>query len=210
MNLIRFFLYLILAYLTVVYFWSKYGDLSIREVESQIWFFLSQWWKENTQDTLSSNSPCKTVPTSYGEKIHDAIKDYTGNDFNFTFWKNGTFSEYHVPCYTLEIVPKNNDIDNDLPIIEVLALDRFQKCTLNDQLLASRIKSEKSLGKVFLHFLYASNVDELHAYYQLLLAEKQYADNTNMRNAAPVADSTLSEALNLFDDSVCGDTYAQH
>lgn len=209
MNIYRFVLYFLLSYFAIVYLWARFRNLYIKEIEAQIFPPLFHLLKDKLSEISSDDCCYSNIPISYGEKIHDAIKDYTNNDFDMTFCVNETYSEFHVPCYTLDIVPKNNNIDNDLPIIEVQALDRFRKCALCDHLLASRIKSEKSLGKVFLRILYASNENELRAYNHLLCKEKQYADKVSMRNAAPMTDNVLSEALNLFDDTA-GGIYVQH
>lgn len=207
MNFFRFFSYLLLAYFAFVYFWARFGNLHIKEIEAKIFPSLFHWWNENTQDK-SCNT--KIVPFSYAEQIHDSVKNFTNNSFDFTLWNNISYSDFSVPCFMMDIIPRNNDIDSDLSIIEVQALDRFQKCSLADNLLASRIITKKINGKVYLYILYASNNAELIRYNQLLEAEKTHSDKVGMRNAAPVADSALSEALNLFDSSVCGDTYAQH
>lgn len=207
MDIMRFFAALLLLYLLIVYLWSKFGNLPIIEVESQIWAFLFKWWRENTQ--AASPDIKKFVPVEYAEQIHDSIRNYTNNSFNMTIWQNGVYSDFEVPCFTMDIVPRNNNIDADLPIIEVQALDHFQKCTLVDNLLASRIISKKIMGKVYLYILYASNDEELKRYNQLLEHEKKYADKIGLQNAAPISDSNLSEAFNLFDDIV-GDSYAQN
>lgn len=200
-------IYFLMFYPTFVYVVAKIGKMELREVETMIWSFLRKWWHENTS---GGNAPQiqNPVPVQYAEKIHDSVKEYTNNGFEFTLWENHLYSDFNVPCFTLDIVPTSNDIDDELSIIEVRALDRFQKCTLIDNLLASRIISEKSQGKVFLHILYASNTDELARYNHLLEAEKNYADNVGLRNSAPIADSNLSDALNLFDDVLCGDSHA--
>lgn len=200
--------YLLMLYPTFIYIVAKIGKMELREVETMIWSFLRKWWQENT----SGNAPeaRKTVPVDYAEQIHASVQEYSNNGFEFTLWENHFYSDFNVPCFTLDIVPTSNDIDDELSIIEVRALDRFQKCTLIDNLLASRIISEKSQGKVYLHILYASNADELARYNRLLETEKSYADNVGLRDSAPIADSTLSDALNLFDEKTCGAHYVQH
>lgn len=201
--------YLLMLYPTFIYIVAKIGKMELREVETMIWSFLRKWWHENTS---GGNAPQiqNPVPVQYAEKIHDSVKEYTNNGFEFTLWENHLYSDFNVPCFSLDIVPASNDIDDELSIIEVRALDRFQKCTLIDNLLASRIISEKSQGKVFLHILYASNADELARYNHLLEAEKAYADNVGLRNSAPISDNTLSDALNLFGDAKSGNHYAYH
>lgn len=202
---------IVFAYLLVVYLWAKFGKRYVHEVEAIIWRSILAWWRENNGESVPpSNCGAKTVPIPYGEQIHDSIKEYTNNDFNMTLWQNGLYSDFSVPCYSIDIVPKNNNIDADLPIMEVQALDRFQKCTLIDNLLASRIISEKSQGKVYLHILYASNADELARYNRLLETEKAHTDNVGLRNSAPIADSNLSDALNLFNDAESDKHYAYH
>lgn len=201
-------LYLLMLYPTFVYIIAKVSKMELCAVETMIWSFLRKWWQENISGNTTEVR--KTVPVQYAEQIYDSVKPFTANGFDFTLWNNHVYSDYEVPCFSLDIVPTTSDIDTDLPIIEVRALDRFRKCALVDNLLASRIISEKSQGKVFLHILYASNKEELARYNSLLETEKIYADSVGLRNSTAITDSTLSEALNLFEEKTCGACYDRH
>lgn len=203
----QFFANLLLAYLTLVYLWSKIGNLPINEVERKIWSFLVKWWHDNT--TSAPAPQRKQVPAAYAEQIYDAIKEHTSIPFEFTWWQNTTYSDFAVPCLSMDIVPKGCDSDDDLSILGVQALDRFRKCTVADNLLASRIITEKACGKIFLIILYASNESELKRYNQLLANEKAYADKVGLQSSAPIVDKALTEALNLFDSTV-GDSYGSY
>lgn len=204
-NIFAFIYHSFFIYLLTIYIWSKLKKTSVNETEKRLWSFLAKWIDENIHGT-PPNSP-KIIPQHYAEMIHDSIKNYTNNNFAMTDWSNILYSDFYVPCLIMEIVPKNNNIDADLPIIEVQALDRFNKCTLADNLLASRIISSKSGGKVYLLILYASNDNELNAYNQLLMREKQFADDIGLQMSSPIIDTDLTDIINLFDDTTCGNSH---
>lgn len=199
---------ILLPYLIIVYIWSKVAKQPISEVESKLWSWFLHWFKANTTDELKPHG--KLVPVQYAEQIHDAVKNFTGIGFDTTLWCNETYSTFHVPCFSMDLVPKSNNIDTDLPIIEVLALDRFRKCTYGDGLLASRIISDTIQGKVFLHILYASTEEEFERYNALLEREKEFADDIGLRNSVPIADNILTNELNLFSDLEGGDSHDQY
>lgn len=201
-SIFRFIFNLFFIYLLIVYLWSKSKKLCVSESESELWSFLVKWFNENLHGSLPNSR--KTVPRHYAEQIHNSISNYTNNNFNMTYWDNILYSDFNVPCFIMDIVPKNNNIDEDLPIIEVQALDRFRKCTLADNLLVSRIISSKADGKVYLSILYASNDKELNAYNKLLEKEKSFADNMALQKSAPIVDTELTDAFNLFDDTIHG------